>query len=216
MTSTRVCLIRHGVTASNRERRYMGRSGEGLSADGRWQARQLALRMKDMPLAAIYASPLRRTKETAEIVAQPHALRVTAAPDFTELDLQRWEGLTAADIQSKDPHEWTLWCSEPHRVRLEGIEALDDLSRRVRRGLERLLRQHSGESVAVVTHDGVVRVAVLVALGIGIEHYRSIPVDNTGLTVLETTPERTYLRALNDTGHIGEAVPVVVAGPADR
>ena len=216
MSSTRVYMIRHGVTASNLAGRYMSRSQETLSNDGRWQARQLALRLASFELAAIYASPLRRTKETAEIIAQPHALAVTVEPDFNELDLHRWEGLTAAEIEDRDPKAWELWCAEPARLRLDGIETFEDVRQRVRRGLQNVVRRHPEDATAVVTHDGIVRIAVLEALGIGLGHYRSIPVDNTGLTVLEIKPERSYLRSLNDTGHLTEALGVRVAGPGDR
>lgn len=216
MSSTRIYMIRHGVTASNLASRYMGRSQEALSNDGRWQARQLALRLSSTELSAIYASPLRRARETAEIIAQPHAMDVSVESDFNELDLQRWEGLTATEIEARDPEAWHLWCADPARLRLRGIEGFADLRHRVRRGLATLARRHPGAGAAVVTHDGIVRIAVLEALGIDDGQYRSIPVDNTGLTILEVAPERTYLRALNDTGHVGEPVGARVTGPGDR
>ncbi len=216
MTSTCVFLVRHGVTASNAAGRYMGRSAEGLSNEGRWQARQLALRLASRSFAALYASPLRRARETAEIIAQPHALPVVAVPEFTELDLRRWEGLTAAEIEERDTADWRLWCTEPSLLRIEGIETLDNVRQRVRKGLRSLLRRHDGERIVLVTHDGIIRAAVLEALELPSTHYRSIPVDNTGLTALEATPTRTYLRALNDTGHLGDAVHAAVSGPADR
>ena len=138
--TTRVHLIRHGVTESNRQRRYMGRSEEGLSSEGRWQARQLALRGATLELAALYCSPLQRARDTAEIVGQPHHLRPEAAPDFIELDLSRWEGLTAAEIEAKDGEAWQTWCSDPASLRLPGIESFATLQLRVRRGIEGLVR----------------------------------------------------------------------------
>lgn len=212
--STTIHLIRHGVTASNLAQRYMGRSEEPLAGDGRLQARRLAQRLASVGLEALYCSPLRRTRETAEIIAQPHGLDVEAAADFNELDLGRWEGLTAAEVEARDPAAWRIWCDEPADLRLPGIETFGRLRQRVRRGIESLLRRHSGAGVGVVTHDGIVRMAVLEGLGLGSDVYRSMPVDNVGLTILEFTSERVYLRALNDTGHLDgdlRAVP-----PADR
>jgi broad specificity phosphatase PhoE len=214
--STRIHLIRHGVTRSNRRRRYMGRTEEALCSDGRLQARRLALRLAGLKLAALYCSPLRRARETAEIIGQPHALRPEVAADFNELDLQRWEGLTAEQIEARDADAWDIWCADPTRLRLPGIESFEALRVRVRRGLETLLRRHPDSSIAVVTHDGIVRVAVLEILGTGLGPYRAIPVDNTGLTTLDFTPQRTYLRALNDTGHLDETLRLAPAGPADR
>lgn len=214
--TTRVHLIRHGVTESNRQLRYMGRSEEGLSSEGRWQARQLALRAATLDLAALYCSPLRRARDTAEIVGQPHRLRPEIAADFTELDLSRWEGLTGDEIEARDGEAWQTWCADPARLRLPGIESLAVLQQRVRRGMEGLVRRHAGSTIAIVTHDGVVRIAVLNCLGMSLGSYRAMPIDNTGLTTLDFAPERTYLRCLNDTGHLGEGSLPTAQGPADR
>ncbi len=135
---------------------------------------------------------------------------------FVQFDLERWQGLTAAEIEAREPEVWDLWCSDPARVHLPDIESLDAARERVRRGVEALLREHDGETVLLVTHDGVVRIAVIDALALSMASYRSLPMSNVGLTVLEARPERIYLRALNDTGHLGEANGPVVAGPADR
>ncbi|MGD8330881.1 MAG: histidine phosphatase family protein [Acidobacteriota bacterium] len=214
--TTRIYLIRHGVTASNLEQRYMGRSEEPLSNDGRLQARRLALRLADTELAALYCSPLRRAQETAEIVAQPQALRPQMAADFTEIDLSRWQGLNAGEIAARDAEAWRTWCVDPARLRLPGIESFEELRQRVRRGIRALVKRHADSAVAVVTHDGVVRVAVLDSLETGLSLYRAIPTDNTGLTTLDFTPERTYLRALNDTGHLEHSLRHAAVGPGDR
>lgn len=214
--TTRVHLIRHGVTESNRQRRYMGRSEEGLSSEGRWQARQLALRGASLDLAALYCSPLQRARDTAEIIGQPHRLRPEVEADFNELDLSRWEGLTASQIEARDGEAWRTWCTDPARLRLPGIESFAAVQQRVRRGIEGLVRRHAGSTIAVVTHDGVVRIAVLECLGMSLSLYRAIPIGNTGLTTLDFARERTYLRRLNDTGHLGEASRPAAPGPADR
>lgn len=214
--TTRIHLIRHGVTASNLEQRYMGRSEEPLSNDGRLQARRLALRLADTELAALYCSPLRRARETAEIIAQPHALQPEPTPDFIEIDLSRWQGLTAAEIEARDGEAWRTWCVHPARLRLPGVESFDALAQRVRRGVQALVKRHPDSTVAVVTHDGIVRVAVLDSLATGLDLYRAIPVDNSGLTTLDFAPERTYLRALNDTGHLEHSLRHAAVGPGDR
>jgi len=215
--STRLYLIRHGQTGSNQQRRYMGRSEEGLANEGRWQARQLAHRLCDLELSALYCSPLRRAKETAEIVGQPHALVPEVEPGLNELDLERWEGLTAAEIEERDPEAWRIWCEDPARMALPGLEPFSEIQLRVRKVLRRLREAHSDSAVAAVTHDGIVRIAVLEELGVGLDHYRAIAVDNTGLTILDMAAERTYVRTLNDIGHLaGAAQTMQVPGPADR
>ena len=216
--SCRLYLLRHGVTESNRNGRYMGRSHEPLSGDGRWQARQLALRLAQVDLSAVYSSPLRRAQETAEIVAGSHRLPVETEPGFIELDLSRWAGLSAAEIEAKDPEAWHTWCDDPSRLALAGIEPFADLASRVKGAVDGLRRRHPNHSIAVVTHDGVVRMAVLQAMGLALTHYRSIPVDNTSITILELGGVRPYLRALNDIGHLTDSARALGSGrgPADR
>jgi probable phosphoglycerate mutase len=195
----------------------MGRSDEPLASEGRWQARQLARRLHGLDLAALYCSPRRRTKETAAIVGQPHGLEPQVERGLDELDLSRWEGLSAAEIEAREPEAWQIWCENPARMALPGLEPFEELQLRVRRFLQRFRKEHPDASVAAVTHDGIVRVAVLEELGVSLEHYRAIPVNNTGLTILDMAEERTYVRGLNDVGHLADAgLNSSVRGPADR
>ncbi len=198
----------------------MGRSEEPLSSDGRWHARRLARRLSSARIDAFYTSPLRRARETAEIVNQPHALDVRVEPGLNELGLDRWVGLSAAEIEARDPQAWQTWCADPSALMVEGIEPFADLRARIRQALHRIRRDHQDESVAATTHDGVIRIAVLEALDLSMQLYRSITVDNTALTVIDIDEKRTYLRALNATGHLdAHADPLLQAqpkGPADR
>ena len=213
--STRLYLIRHGLTESNRQSRYMGRTEEPLSSEGRWQARQLARQLRHVRLDAFYSSPLRRTKETAAIVNQPHGHEVSIEPGLNELDLGRWEGQTGPEIAARDPEAWQTWCNDPASMLLDGIEPFGVIQQRVRKTLARLARKHPDGGIAAVTHDGIIRIAVLEALGISLGHYRAMPIDNTGVTVLELAQDRNYLRQLNAIGHLGDG-EAATQGPADR
>lgn len=212
--STLVHLIRHGVTTSNVRQIYMGRSEESLSNDGRWQARQIARRLRDVDLEAIYCSPLQRARETAEILSQPHATVARIDEDINEIDLSRWQGKPAEEIRAADPEAWQQWCDDPSDLVLEGIEPLPDLARRVRSFLARSRRQHPEAGIAAITHDAVIRVAVIEAIAVPLRLYRSLPVHNATLTVIELGEPRNHLRLFNDSGHLDGVGHV--SGPADR
>ena len=92
--TTRLFLVRHAETTLSVENRFAGSTDVLLSEKGREQARQLAHRLDDYPPAAIYASPMRRTVATAEILAAPHNVPVTTDPRLREIDHGHWEGLT--------------------------------------------------------------------------------------------------------------------------
>jgi broad specificity phosphatase PhoE len=190
----------------------MGRSQEGLSSEGRWQAREVSGRLHGLAFEAIYSSPLRRARETAEIVAQPHRIDVTFDPDIVELDLSRWQGRPANEIATADPEAWEIWCRDPGRLAIAGIESFDSLAARVRRFLTRVRRGHPDGSVAVVSHDGVIRMAVTEALAISWDHYRSLPLDNASISTVEVGGPHPRLRVFNDVGHLNG---VDVSGPAD-
>jgi len=208
-----VHFIRHGVTRSNRERLYMGRSDESLSPEGRWQARRLARRLRDLELDALYASPLPRTRETAEILARPHRLRVEPEADFLEIELRRWRGKSAEEIADDEPEAWRVWNDAPEKLRVDGSEPLHEVRQRVRRGMARLADRHAGGAVAVVTNDVIVRMATLEALDLPMRLYRSLPVTNTSVTTLELARRRNSLRRFNDAAHVGgDWTP----GPADE
>ncbi len=212
MSLTTLHLIRHGITASNAQRIYMGRSQESLSTEGRWQARELARRLQALDLDAIYCSPLRRACETADIVAQPHRQEVRIDADIMELDLSRWQGRPVDEIAAADAEAWQIWCVDPARLALPDIETFDALGARVRRFLGRVRKSQPSGSVAIVSHDGVIRMAVMEALAISWNHYRSLPLDNTSISTVEVGGPHPRLRRFNDIGHLRGAG---LFGPAD-
>ena len=103
--STRIFLIRHGATVLTAEDRFAGATDVELSEVGREQARRLAERLKTEKVAAVYASPLGRTMETARIIAQPHELDVVRRDGLREISHGRWEQMTRREVEEKCPEE---------------------------------------------------------------------------------------------------------------
>lgn len=200
--SARLLLARHGATESNATGRYMGRSPEPISPEGRFQARALARRLQRVSLTAVYTSPLPRTRQTAEIVAAPHRLEVEPHPGLMEIDLERWAGMSPEEIAAAEPEAWEVWSTDPGRLELEGIEPLERVAERVGGALSELRRRHAGDTVAAVTHDGLIRIATIVALELPLSVYRSLGVDNASVTVLRLDDGRNALERLNDVAHL--------------
>src|SRR5262245_6910553 len=97
--ATRLYLVRHGATQLSAENRFAGAVGVDLSEEGRDQVKRLARRLADDRIAALYTSPLSRTRETAEILAAPHRLPLRARDGLREISHGRWEGLTRAEVE---------------------------------------------------------------------------------------------------------------------
>ncbi len=139
-------LARHGETDWNRDGIWQGHGDPPLNELGRRQAAELADRLADVKIDALYSSDLKRAYETATIVGRAKELEITADPDLREMDVGSWSGLTSEEIATRFPgmagHD-----GEPR-------EAFDA---RAVGALHRIAKAHTGQQVVVITHGGVVR-----------------------------------------------------------
>ena len=195
-------LLRHGETAWNRERRYQGSKDTPLSAEGLVQAEAAARELKDHTFAAVYSSPLRRARETAEAIAALHGLEVETDPAFQELGFGQWEGLTLDAARARDAVVYQGWASTPHLVSPPAGESLTQARERVLAGLERLRAGHQDETVCLVAHGIPVRILILEALGLGLDRIWSLHSAPTGISELEFGDDWTTLHRMNTLVHL--------------
>src|SRR5205823_4986217 len=104
--TTRLYLVRHGATELSAEDRFAGAIDVNLSDAGREQARLLGARLAGDKLAVAYASPFKRTMDTARLIAAPHELEVTPNEGIREIAHGRWEGKKRADVEKEFPEEY--------------------------------------------------------------------------------------------------------------
>jgi broad specificity phosphatase PhoE len=161
-TSVRVLLIRHAETDSNLEGRWQGQSDSSLTERGFAQAKALGAALSTENIAAIYSSDLRRAMLTAQEVAGPHGLSVVEAPELREIHVGNWEGKLRADLAASHPEMMDAWQNRPWEVHFEGGESLALSQARALKFLDRVLPQHLGEQVVVMTH-GTMAQAILAA-----------------------------------------------------
>ncbi|MBJ7332300.1 MAG: histidine phosphatase family protein [Solirubrobacteraceae bacterium] len=160
-------LARHGETADNAERRFQGSRNPPLNARGREQAAALAQLLRDEPIAAIYASPLLRAAETAEIVSAVLGLPVTPDDRLREIDVGDWTGRSYAEVFLEAPGELERWAQGDLSFRFPGGESLAEQAERVVDVLEEIRSRPEVLPALVVCHGGVIRVAQR-ALGRGV------------------------------------------------
>src|SRR5947209_1077196 len=96
---TRVFMVRHGATVLSAEDRFAGATDVDLSDEGRNQTQRLAQRLRTEAITAVYASPLGRTVETANILAEPHGLEVQPRDGLREISHGRWEQMTRREVE---------------------------------------------------------------------------------------------------------------------
>ena len=165
-------MVRHGATVVSAEDRFAGVSDVELSDEGREQTRRLAERLSREKIAAVYASPMGRTVETAQILARPHALDVQTRDGLREINHGRWEQMTRLEVEKKFPEEAAEWEKDPYTFAPKGGESGLAVTARALPVLIDLVRQHSGENFLLVSHKATIRLLLSSLLGFDPRRYR--------------------------------------------
>jgi ribonuclease H / adenosylcobalamin/alpha-ribazole phosphatase len=195
-------LLRHGQTEHTPERRFSGRNDLPLSLTGRAEAEAAAQRMKDLGVEVVVASPLRRTRETAEVVAAALGLPVEFDEDLVELDFGDLEGLTFDEAAAKHPLAARRFLGDV-TVAAPGGESIADVGTRVARARRRILSEHAGRTVLVVSHVTPIKLLLAAGLGTGDDVVHRVFLDAASLcTVTWSSDGRASVRLLNDTSHL--------------
>ena len=198
----RLLIVRHGATANNAEARFTGQSDVGLSALGERQAVALAERLRGAQMGHIVASDLVRARVTAEAVAHCHDLPVALDPDLREISMGAWEGMTFAEIATRDPEGWAQWRGDTLSYAPPDGETAHQALARMLAAFDRWHAAHAGATVLWVTHGGVIGLLVCHLLGMDLMRRWQLRRDNASLTELEANGERITLHRLNDTAHL--------------
>ena len=195
---TKFLLLRHALTDSVGQRLSGRTPGVPLNAEGQAQAQQLAARLADVPIAAIYSSPLERAVQTAEPVATAHKLTTTICDDFLEIDFGKWTNCTFQELQNQP--QFQRFNSFRSSTRIPGGELLLEAQARAVAGLSKLCAQHPGQTVAVVSHADMLKAAVAYYAGIPLDIFQRLEISPASVSVLEIFDDTARILLLNDTG----------------
>jgi broad specificity phosphatase PhoE len=199
MDSTWIYLVRHGSVVGAETRRFIGHLDVLLSPLGEAEIERLAARLARVPLAAVYASDLARSRLSAEIIAHPHDLAPRIVPALREMAMGRWEGLTAEEIGAREPDAFKAWTTRIGEFPFPEGESVTDLVGRAWPAFEQIVGLHPGERVAIVAHGGTNRAILCRALGLPLDRLLVFGQDYAGLSLLEWRKDRFVLHFLNQT-----------------
>jgi probable phosphoglycerate mutase len=210
--STRIFLVRHGATVLTAEDRFAGSTNVQLSDEGRGQAARLAERLRETKIAAVYASPLDRTMETARILAAPHNLEVKPSDGMREISHGHWEQMTRKEVDQKYPREAEEWEKDPYTFAPTGGESGLAVTARALPALMEILREHPNGKVLVVSHKATIRLLLSSLLGFDPRRYRdNLDQSPAALNIVDFKgPTRARLTLFNDISHYitsGHAIP---------
>jgi ribonuclease H / adenosylcobalamin/alpha-ribazole phosphatase len=206
---TRFLLLRHGQTALSVDRRYSGSGNVPLTDLGRRQAQAAGKRLAGMGdvitedgVAPVLASPLGRTRETAQAVTEATGGELRIHDGLRETDFGDWEGLTFLEAAEQNPDLHRKWLSDP-TVDPPNGESLENVFERVRAVRDELVRQYAGCTLVVVSHVTPIKALLRLGLDGGPSVFFRLHLDLASLSIVEFYPDgNSSVRLVNDISHL--------------
>ncbi|MAS35848.1 MAG: phosphoglycerate mutase [Anaerolineaceae bacterium] len=202
MLMTQFLLIRHAVNDFVKTHKLAGWTpGVHLSDEGKAQAEVLGARLADAPINQLYASPLERTMETAEAIRQHHPnLTIQHHPDVGEVRYGDWEGQVIGELAQRKM--WSVVQEYPSRAYFPNGETMRGVQVRVVDAIEELAARHPGETVAIVFHADLIKMALAHFLGMHLDNFQRIVVSPASISSVYLGFGRPYVGSMNDVAHI--------------
>lgn len=196
---TRFLLIRHASNDFLKQGRLAGRTpGVHLNAQGQREAEEMARRTAQLPLEAIYSSPLERAVDTANALAHCHQLNVQIVPGLIEGEAGEWTGRKIDEL--KDTDTWKQIQTKPVGVKLPGGESIDQVQARMVAALEEIRRKHPDGLVAVVSHADALKSVVAHYLNWDLDQFQRIAISPASVTIIDAHDQGAALICLNHNG----------------
>lgn len=201
----KIYLVRHGLTNTNKERRYVGWQDAALAAQGYMQAERLGRRFAAEPVAGLYCSDLSRTLETAAPIGRAHGLEPVPSRLLREIHFGRWEGLTYQEMCQEEQDALWKWYEDPFQFAPPGGETLTEVYLRAWSFLQPLLEaDRDGEAHVIVTHGGVIRSLLHRMMKLGLDQLWELNVENASVSLLQRSETGVDIAYFNDRSHLEE------------
>ena len=199
----KLLLVRHGETEWNREKRIQGAGSDiPLSDVGLRQAELVSQALRLESITAVYASPLRRARITAETIARPHGLTITEVPAFKEIDAGDLEGHKVSETPGMTLSSILVRDGNGAMPRLPGGESLAELQARAWPPLQQIITSTPEGVVVVASHYFTILTMVCSALGFPIDTVARLTIGTGSITTIRFTPGSAVLLSLGDTCHL--------------
>lgn len=199
---TAMWLLRHPEPEASARGRCYGSLDVTLSLDGIRQARSVANALANEPFAAIYTSPRRRCCQAAEILAVGRHCRMETVPELRELDFGEFEGRSYDEIAAMCPDVYQQWMERPTETQFPGGESFREMHTRVIVATRELRSRHTGQSIALVTHGGVIRTILADALRMEAAHIFRIGQRYGAINIIRYFGETAIIELLNGAANV--------------
>jgi probable phosphoglycerate mutase len=201
---TTIYFVRHGETVLTPMRKFsgIGALDPELTADGFLQAERVANEVAKLKAEILIASPLQRTRQTAEAIARTTDLEIIFDKDWYELSFGTWDGKSIEEVKAEDPDDYQAWLNSSS-YRPGGGESYDEARIRIEAAIDKVVAEYPGKKVVVVTHNGVIKSAANIAIGgpnDGVFHMDASPCSISSISIWPSDGLRA-LRSFNEGGH---------------
>ncbi|HEY9761516.1 MAG TPA: histidine phosphatase family protein [Trichocoleus sp.] len=227
---TRVIIIRHGQSTYNQLKLIQGHCDDSsLTTDGEQQALRVGQTLAGIPFNAVWSSPLRRAKKTAELIvgelrkSTPEIPAPQYSDDLKEISLPLWEGMSFDDAEAKYPEEYRAWRQDPLNLVMRVATAEGETAfypvravyEQATRFWQQLLQAHAGQTILVVAHSAINRALLSTAIGLGPEYHNNLFQANCAISILNFAGgwgSPVQIESMNLTSHMGNPLPPMRGG----
>lgn len=194
---TRIILIRHGQTRANVEKRYIGVTESRLTPYGKYQAKSLKKRMAKETIDKVFVSPSKRALNFSKITFGDRQKEVLT--DLREMDFGIFEGLTHSQVLKKYPQVYRKWLKNPQRFSIPGAESFIDFKTRIFKTLKEIICENTGETIAIVTHGGPIR--MILSKVLKLNNLWEIMPGLASISIIEFNKTKPKILIFNDISH---------------
>ncbi|HIF66679.1 MAG TPA: MSMEG_4193 family putative phosphomutase [Acidimicrobiia bacterium] len=201
-------LIRHGQTPTTGVELYGRKPGVHLSDVGVDQAEKVAERISEMnqrAIAAIYSSPLERTRETAMPISKRVGIPIKRNRGLIELDVGDWTGRKLSQLRKLKA--WSTVQRYPSGFSFPNGESFVQMQTRMSQTVDGLVATHPGKTVIAVSHADPIRALVAHAMGTHLDLFQRIVVSPCSVTAILYTSSGPVVLAVNNTGDLKSLTP---------
>lgn len=200
---TRIYFVRHCEAEGNTKGILQGRSDFGISGNALKQLELISLRLRNVPFAGIYSSPLQRAYKTALSIDRYHHLGIKKEEGLVEIDMGRWENCPWESVKHSDPELVRIWDETPGSFEAPGGESICHVAERMKRTVSAIVKSNPDKTVCAVSHGCAIRSYLCTALGLPLERLNEVPWgDNTAVSVVEYENEKPHVVLVNDASHL--------------
>ena len=203
---TFIYFVRHGETVLTPQRKFSGTGAldPELMQDGLDQAELVAKECAKLGAEILIASPLNRTRQTAEAISRTTGLEIIFDEAWYELSFGSWDGKAIEEVREEEPDNYQAWINSSSYAPPGGGESYDQASVRIEEALEKLVAEYPGKKIIVVTHNGIIKTAAKLAVGgpnDAVFHMDATPCSISSISIWPSDGLRA-LRSFNERGHL--------------